>query len=103
MDFHKGLFVTVEDVKNAHIADERIQEKYGVKYHQFWVNEEAGAVFCLMEGPDKEACAAVHREAHGNIACSIVEVEPGFFNTLMGNGHRVDNGLVIYDDGMVDL
>ncbi|MBA4054683.1 MAG: DUF4242 domain-containing protein, partial [Marivirga sp.] len=92
-----------EDVKNAHMADERVQEKYGVKYHQFWVNEEAGAVFCLMEGPDKETCAAVHREAHGNIACSIVEVEPGFFRTLMGDGHRVDHGLVLYDDGIVDL
>ena len=45
MDFHKGLSVTVEDVKNAHIADERVQDKYGVKYHQFWVNEEAGAVW----------------------------------------------------------
>lgn len=103
MDFHKGLAVSVEDVKNAHLADERVQEKYGVKYHQFWVNEEAGTVFCLMEGPDKESCEAVHREAHGNIACSIVEVEPGFFQMLMGNGNQVDHGLVLDDTGIVDL
>jgi len=103
MDFHKGMFVTVEDVKNAHIADEKVQDKYGVIYHQFWVNEEAGAVFCLMEGPDKESCEAVHREAHGDVACSIVEVEPGFYKLLMGEGHRVDRGHVHYEDGTVDL
>ena len=33
---------------------------------------------------------AVHQEAHGNIAFSMVEVEPGFFNLLMGEGRRVD-------------
>ncbi|HEX6890024.1 MAG TPA: nickel-binding protein [Chryseolinea sp.] len=103
MDFHKGLSVTVEDVKNAHIADERVQEKYGVKYHQFWVNEDAGAVFCLMEGPDKESCEAVHREAHGNVACSIVQVEPGFYELLMGKDQQIDKGHVKFEDGMVDL
>lgn len=103
MDFHKGLSVTIEDVKNAHMADERVQDKYGVKYHQFWMNEEAGTIFCLMEGPNKESCEAVHREAHGNIACSIVEVEPGFVKLLMGEGHRLDHGHVQYEDGMIDL
>lgn len=103
MDFHKGLSVTVEDVKNAHIADERVQDKYGVKYHQFWVNEEAGAVFCLMEGPDKESCEAVHREAHGNVACSIVQVEPGFYKLLMGDDQRIEKGHVKFEDGVVDL
>mgnify|MGYP003546818225 FL=1 len=71
MDFHKIENLTVEAVKTAHIADVAIQEKYGVRYHQFWVNELAGTVFCLMEGPDKESCEAVHHEAHGNIACAM--------------------------------
>jgi AraC-like DNA-binding protein len=103
MDFHKGLSVTVEDVKNAHIADEKVQHKYSVKYHQFWVNEEAGTVFCLMEGPDKESCEAVHREAHGDIACSIVEVESGFYKLFMGDGHKIEQGHVVAGDGSVDL
>lgn len=102
MDFHKGLYVSVEDVKNAHMADERVQNKYGVTYHQFWVNEEAGAVFCLVEGPDKETCEAVHREAHGNVACSIVQVEPGFYRLLMGDDQRVEKGHVKFEDGLVD-
>lgn len=103
MDFHKGLNITVEDVKKAHIADQRVQDKYGVKYHQFWVNEEAGTIFCLMEGPDKESCEAVHREAHGNIACTMIEVETGFYKLFMGEGHHIEHGLVHHDDGTPDL
>lgn len=102
MDYHKGLSVSVEDIKKAHIADEAVQSKYGVIYHQFWVNEQDGTVFCLMEGPDKESCAAVHREAHGNVACSIVEVATGFYNLLMGNDHLLDGGHVKRADGTPD-
>ena len=50
MDFHKFDKITIEDVKTDHIADLSVQAKYGVKYHQFSVNREAGTVFCLMEG-----------------------------------------------------
>lgn len=39
MDFYKDMTVSTEDVKNAHISDESVQSKYGVTYHQFWVNE----------------------------------------------------------------
>jgi hypothetical protein len=79
MDYHIFPLITIEDVKLAHIADQAVQDKYGVTYHQFWVNEEAGTFFCLMEGLDKETCAMVHRKAHGNVACALVEAESGFF------------------------
>ncbi len=42
MDFHKIENVTIDDVLSAHMADESIQEQYGVKYHQFWVNQKKG-------------------------------------------------------------
>jgi len=102
MDFHKGLNVSIEEIKRFHIADETVQNKYGVKYHQFWVNEEEGTVFCLMEGPDKESCAAVHREAHGGVACSIVEVAVGFYKLFMGNSHLIEQGHVKYSNGTTD-
>jgi hypothetical protein len=44
-------------------------------YHQYWVNEKAGRAYCLMEGPDKESCAATHTEANGFAACQIAEIE----------------------------
>lgn len=103
MDFHKLANITVEDVKTAHVADEAIQEQYGVKYHQFWVNVEAGAVFCLVEGPDMATCEKVHQMAHGNIACAMTEVEAGSFGLLMGDAHQVDHGLVKNKDGSIDL
>ncbi|MCG2459790.1 DUF4242 domain-containing protein [Flavobacteriaceae bacterium F89] len=102
MDFHIIPDVTIEDVKNAHIADQAVQDKFDVKYHQFWVNEAAGTVFCLMEGPDKESCAATHREAHGNVACEIVEVEAGMYSVFMGKNPKTDHGVVLHEDGSVD-
>jgi AraC-like DNA-binding protein len=103
MDFHKFEQVTIEDVKTAHIADQAIQDQYGVRYLQFWVNEAAGTVFCLTEGPDKESCELVHKMAHGNTACALVEVEPGFYKMMMGEGHKLDHGLVKKEDGSLDL
>ena len=103
MDFH--LFtddINIEGVKEAHIADKSIQHKYNVKYHQFWVNEDAGTVFCLMEGPDKETCERVHKEAHGNVACEIVEVQGGFYDAFLGKSKKADGGLVRQADGKVD-
>jgi len=40
-------------------------------------NETSGQVFCLVEAPDKEAAIAVHREGHGLVADSIIEVVEG--------------------------
>ncbi|MDG3583886.1 MULTISPECIES: nickel-binding protein [Galbibacter] len=102
MDFHIIPDVTIEDVKMAHIADKAVQDRFGVKYHQFWVNEDAGTVFCLMEGPNKEACAATHREAHGNIACKIEEVAVGFYQSFMEHNSKLDGGVVLNKDGTAD-
>ncbi|WP_200975061.1 nickel-binding protein [Echinicola sp. 20G] len=87
MDFHQFEHLSIEDVKTAHIADVAIQDAYGVKYHQFWVNEKAGTVFCLVEGPDKETCELVHQMAHGAVPCALTEVEVGFYDLVMGKGH----------------
>jgi len=78
MDKHahvEGL--TAEAVKEAHQHDLATQEKYGVKYLQYWFNEASGEVFCLVEAPSKEAAAAVHQEAHGLVADEITEVQKG--------------------------
>ena len=84
MDVHKGAEFTLEDVRRNHMADLAVQSKYGVRYVQYWVNDEAGMVFCLMEGPNKEACEKVHQEAHGDIACNVIQVEKGDYDLLMG-------------------
>ncbi len=79
MDVHENLpeGATAKDVANAHEADLAKQGEYGVKYLRYWVDEKAHKVFCLVEAPDAEAAARVHREAHGLVADRIFEVVEG--------------------------
>jgi hypothetical protein len=66
--------VSVDDVAKAHEADLATQETYGVNYRRYWVDEKAGKIFCLVDAPDAESAARVHREAHGLVADEIYEV-----------------------------
>lgn len=102
MDFHKIENITIDGVLTAHMADESIQEKYGVKYHQFWINQKEGTVFCLVEGPDAKTCELVHQLAHGNLACAMTEVEASNFKLFMGDKFVVEQGLTRLEDGEVD-
>jgi len=102
MDIHLVGEVSVEETRKAHLADLAVQEKYGVKYHQYWFNEEAGAIYCLMEGPDKESCAATHKEANGITACQIIEVEGGMYDLFIGENQKLDHGLVRRENGKID-
>lgn len=69
--------VKAEDVAQAHRADLEAQGKYGVNYLRYWVDEDAGKIFCLVDAPDAEAANQVHREAHGLVAESIHPVIEG--------------------------
>ena len=66
--------VSVEDVAGAHRADLETQGKYGVNYLRYWVDEEAGKIFCLVEADSAEDAHTVHREAHGLVADEIYAV-----------------------------
>jgi Protein of unknown function (DUF4242) len=69
--------VSSKDVAEAHMKDLETQGAYGVDYKRYWVDERAGKIFCLVEAPDAETAARVHREAHGLIADEIYEVSEG--------------------------
>ena len=75
MDMHTVPGATPDDVRQAHEADLATQEKHGVKYLKYWHDPNAGKIFCLVDAPNAEAAAAVHREAHGLVADEIYEVE----------------------------
>jgi len=66
--------VAAADVAAAHQADLATQGPYGVDYLRYWVDEEAGKIFCLVEAPDAETAHTVHREAHGLVAEEIYSV-----------------------------
>ena len=69
--------VAASDVAEAHMKDLQEQAKHGVNYKSYWVDEQSGKIFCLVEAPDAEAAHAVHREAHGLVADEIYEVKQG--------------------------
>jgi hypothetical protein len=69
--------VAAEDVAKAHRADLETQGAYGVRYLRYWVDEQQGKVFCLVEAPTADAAATVHKQAHGLVADEIFEVHEG--------------------------
>jgi len=78
LDIHDKLrAVTPEAIAAAHQRDLELQDKYGVKYHRYWVNSKEGRMFCLLEAPSKEAAYAMHNEAHGILPNEIYEVTEG--------------------------
>ena len=78
MDVHENLpGATAADVAGAHQKDVEIQDQYGVNYLRYWVDEENGKVFCLVDAPTADAAAAVHKEAHGLLADHLYPVVEG--------------------------
>ena len=69
--------VGLDDVAQAHQADLQVQGAHAVDYQRYWVDEEHGKIFCLVEAPDAAAAADVHREAHGLVAGEIYPVAEG--------------------------
>jgi len=69
--------VKASDVAEAHLADLQTQDRYGVRYLRYWVDEAAGRIFCLVDAPDADAANRVHREAHGLVADAIHPVIEG--------------------------
>lgn len=104
MDIHKvdSDDFSVEDVIKAHMRDLAIQERFGVIQRKYWVNEEDKMVFCLMEGPNKEACHKTHEESHGMTACNIIEVSDDEYNIFMARGSTQKNDLAYTLDGDLD-
>lgn len=85
LDRHDTPGVSPEAVAEAHVRDLDVQAKYGVHYHTYWYDPVAGTTFCLVEGPSKDAVVNVHREAHGLLPSSVVEVgTTSPLNDIMG-------------------
>jgi hypothetical protein len=77
MDIHNLPGASAKDVAEAHSKDLQTQDRHGVRYLRYWLDEAEGKVFCLIDSPDAEAAEAVHREAHGLVADEIYRVEEG--------------------------
>ena len=97
MDIHEiAGGVTPEAVAQAHAQDLAVQEKHGVNYHKYWVNEAAGKIFCLCHAPSAEAAIEVHRASHGLVAEKIIQVEPEVADLFLGGSEVRPNGAVVF-------
>ena len=104
MDIHNlPEGTTVDDVAKAHVADLEAQEKYGVQYLKYWVNESCGKVFCLVDAPNPEAAHRCHHEAHGLVAEKIIELQPELADGFLGRDIQTDAaGAVLLPGGAAD-
>jgi Nickel responsive protein SCO4226-like len=74
MDVHTGMKgMTGEKLAEAHRRDLEVQAKEKVSFLQAWADPASGKVFCLSEGPNKDAVRRVHEKA-GHAPEEIYEV-----------------------------
>ena len=103
MDIHEiPGGITADEVAKAHAHDAAVEDKYGVHYHKYWVNERAGKIFCLCEAPNAEAAMQVHREAHGQVAEKIIQVESDVADLFLGGSEVNSVGAVLLPGGAAD-
>jgi class 3 adenylate cyclase len=92
MDRHDLAGATPTDVALAHSSDVEIQDKYGVRYVSYWFDYERQTAFCLVESPSPDAAEAVHRESHGMVAHTIIEVDANRVGEFLGRPPTADVG-----------
>ena len=77
MDIHDGFTgVTQRQLEEAHKKDLELEKAEGVHFKHWWADPSSGKVFCLSEGPSKDAVRRVHEKA-GHPTDQIYEVRLG--------------------------
>lgn len=79
--------VTYEAVAKAHAKDLAVEDKYGVKFINFWVDEHSGTVYCLSSSSDTQSIVKTHAEAHGLLPDQIYMVTDGQAAALNNGQH----------------
>lgn len=69
--------VTPEAVAGAHEKDLAVQNKYGVNFINYWLDQKQGTVVCLSEAPDSLSVIKTHTEAHGLVPAKVERVKQG--------------------------
>jgi len=69
--------VKAKDVAEAHKKDLAVQKKYGVRFINYWVDEEKGLVLCLSQAKDSASIVNTHRDAHGLLPQTVLKVKQG--------------------------
>ena len=94
MDLHIAPGVSAKSVAEAHILDIKIQHHYCCKAMTYWIDEDKGVVFCLIEGPDKESVRLMHEKSHGLIPNEIIQVNTDAVTAFLGRIKDPENAIV---------
>ena len=74
IDIHTGMKgVTKQQLQTEHQKDIENQKSEGVRFIKSWADPQTGKVFCLSEGPSRDAVLRVHKKA-GHATEEIYEV-----------------------------
>ena len=69
--------VTANDVAEAHKKDLTVQQKHGVNFINYWVDEKSGMIMCLSQAKDSASVIDTHKESHGLVPAYILKVKQG--------------------------
>src|SRR5579864_8839527 len=69
--------VTAAAVADAHKKDLATQGEFGVSFIKYWVDEQAGKIYCLAESSSQSNLFKTHQKAHGLVPDYIFEVTDG--------------------------
>jgi AraC-like DNA-binding protein len=85
MDRHDvSEVVTAENIAHLHQEDVKIQDQFGCRGLTYWFDEKRKTAFCLIEAPDAKAIEKMHKQAHGQVPHSIIEVETTIVESFLG-------------------
>ncbi|WP_435624662.1 nickel-binding protein [Flagellimonas sp.] len=105
MDLHIAPGISAKDAAEAHREDLKIQDEYGCRCMTYWVDEERGSAFCLIDAPNKEAVREMHDRAHGLIPHEIIQVNSNVVEAFLGRiqdpdmfGELSNGDLKIFND-----
>src|SRR5215471_7756581 len=97
MDVHIVPGISARDVAEAHRRDLFHQDEHGCTCMTYWIDEQRGNIFCLIEAPDKEAVEDLHRKTHGLIPNKIIEVDNALVEAFLGRIYDPDEAIISDD------
>jgi len=84
LDRHDMHGLTAADVAEAHRKDLELQDRYGVRFLTYWFDQARGTTFCLIDAPDFATAMRVHKEAHGEVATEVIQVDLAAVEAFLG-------------------
>jgi len=100
MDLHIVPGVSAKMAAEAHREDHKVQDEFGCRCMTYWVDEQRGRAFCLIEAPNKEAINKMHNKAYGAKPIEIIEVQSSVVEAFLG---RIQDPETIIDLSNPDL